>query len=278
MILSVFQANELLQAHRSRLSYISVSLDLGKTKSDVIIKGDRFIFPGGISLSLKHIEKVLKKDTSCFIINDDALQKVEIFSEYTNNYYKLVPTRDWPTLEISGIRMHCTKDIGPKKDTEQKISFAGPCEGNVLDTCTGLGYTAIAASRTASCVHTFERDEAVVEIEKVNPWSDELFGNEKIIRHEEDVYTGIKQFDDSFFDSIIHDPPRYALSPEIYTQKFYNELFRAAKQKCRIYHYTGTPGSKKRGLDLQKSVLKRLGIAGFSDLKEVFNGVSGLKK
>jgi predicted methyltransferase len=52
----------------------------------------------------------------------------------------------------------------------------------VLDTATGLGYTAIA---TARCPHvnevvTIEVDHAPLELCRYNPWSQELFASNKI--------------------------------------------------------------------------------------------------
>jgi len=63
----------------------------------------------------------------------------------------------------------------------------------------------------------------------------------------------------------------------LYSQGFYDELFRVLKHKGKIYHYTGHPGSKNRGVHLQDNVLKRMQRSGFKNLKKVFNGVSGEK-
>jgi len=278
MILTHFQAKTLLQAMDARLPEIEISLDLGRTGSNIIVKTDRFILPDGQALNLDKINKVVKKDTSCFLIEDNDIRKIEFFSEETNNYYKLFPTKSWPTIEISGIRMHVVKDMTPKEDTIKKIGFVSPCTGIVLDTCTGLGYTAIMASKTAEKVHTFEIDEAVIEVEKLNPWSTELFDNPKIERVNGDSFSEIKKFSSSFFDRVIHDPPRLSLSTVLYSQEFYNEMFRVLKKNGLMFHYTGNPGAKNRGIDIKKNVIKRLGIAGFSGLKEVYNGVAGLKR
>lgn len=52
----------------------------------------------------------------------------------------------------------------------------------VLDTCTGLGYTAIAAARYkgVSGVVTVELDEVSLRMCARNPWSREMFENDKI--------------------------------------------------------------------------------------------------
>ncbi|MEM2138969.1 MAG: SAM-dependent methyltransferase, partial [Candidatus Woesearchaeota archaeon] len=240
-------------------------------------KEKKFVFPDKQVLELDKIKKVIKKDTICFYIENNEVFPVSIFSDETNNYYKLVPIQNkWPTLEISGIRMHVTKKYSPKEDTEEKIRFVKPCVGIVLDICTGLGYTAIMAGKIADLVFTIERDKNVIEIEKINPYSKELFTNDKIKRIIGDSFEEIKKFKACFFDRIIHDPPRVALSPLLYSQDFYNELFRVLKYKGKIFHYTGDPGSKK-GLDIRAGIIKRFEKAGFKNIKRVFNGLTAEK-
>ncbi|MBN1501979.1 hypothetical protein JW930_00410 [Candidatus Woesearchaeota archaeon] len=278
MLLSYIQAKQLLQAKNAGLSSVEISLDLGRSISKIEIRYNKFFFPDKQELTEYNIKNVLKKDTNCFLIRNNDIEKIQFFSEKTNRYYKLFPTKSWPTIEISGIRMHVVKDMTPKQDTEKKIELISPCIGYVLDTCTGLGYTAIIASETADSVFTFEIDEAVIELQKINPWSKELFENEKIHRYEGDTFKEIKMLKSDFFDRIIHDPPRLSLATLLYSQEFYNELFRVAKQQGKIYHYTGRPGAKNRNINLAKNVIKRLSIAGFSGLEEVYNGVTGEKK
>lgn len=276
IILSCLQAEELLKAYNSKKTNAEISLNLGRTKSNIEIKDNEFIFPDKQKLSIDKIKKIIKKDTMCFSVENDDIVQIATFSEETNNYYKLVPAKDWSTIEISGIRMHVTKSMSPKEDTERKISFVNPCIGKVLDTCTGLGYTSIMAAKTAEEVHTFERDANVIELEKINPWSSELFENKKIIRHHEDVFNGIKKFSSNYFDRIIHDPPRQALSNLLYSQEFYNELFRVLKKGGKLFHYTGDPGSK-RGLDIRAGIIKRLSVSGFVKIERVFNGLTAEK-
>jgi predicted methyltransferase len=58
---------------------------------------------------------------------------------------------------------------------------------------------------------------------------------------EEDILEGIKQFSDNFFDEIIHDPPTFKYSPDIYSKQFYEELFRVLKKGGKLYHYSPLP-------------------------------------
>jgi len=45
--------------------------------------------------------------------------------------------------------MHRIKHTDPWADSQMKIAALTPVSGRVLDTATGLGYTAILAARTA---------------------------------------------------------------------------------------------------------------------------------
>ena len=56
-----------------------------------------------------------------------------------------------------------------------------PIVGCVLDTATGLGYTAIEAAKTAEQVVTIELDPVALEIARLNPWSQTMFDNPEIV-------------------------------------------------------------------------------------------------
>lgn len=76
------------------------------------------------------------------------MEEIKFYSDETKKFYKLVKTKTWPTVLISEIRMHRTDKIDPKIDTELKIKSITPIFGNVLDTCMGLGYTAILSTKS----------------------------------------------------------------------------------------------------------------------------------
>ncbi|MGC9149994.1 MAG: methyltransferase [Candidatus Micrarchaeia archaeon] len=192
------------------------------------------------------------------------------FDEETKKLYKLVPTKTWPTLEISGIHMHRIKDIDPKTDTILKLKSLGKIFGNVLDIGTGLGYTAILAARRKEVkkVITIEKDKNVIEIAKRNHYSRELFTNPKIEIILGDASQKIKDFKSSFFDFVIHDPPRFSLAPELYSKDFYKELFRVTKERAKIFHYVGY-FKKLQGKNYLKGIIKRLREAGFKRIKKV---------
>jgi predicted methyltransferase len=171
------------------------------------------------------------------------------------------------TIEIDGIRMHQTKLITPLKDAENKVNLI-PIKNNyiILDTCMGLGYTAILAAQKAKLVFSIEFDPYVFKTAKNNPLSKKLFTSPNIIKIIGNSFDLVKVFPENYFDGIIHDPPRLKRSGELYSEEFYNELFRILKKNRYIFHYTGTPGSKK-GKNIPKGVKKRLSFAGFQNIK-----------
>jgi len=277
MILTHIQAKELLEASKKSLKEAEISLDLSKTLSKIKIQNNEFIFPDNQKLNESQLKNPIKDDNVCFLIRDNSLVKIQLFSNETNKFYKLVPTKDAPTIEISGIRMHATKDMTPMEDTKRKIESIAPIHGIVLDTCMGMGYTAIASSKLAEFVITCERDENVLEIAKYNPWSQELFNNKKISVLKTNVFDEIKIFKSQMFDVVIHDPPRLTLATELYSLEFYKQVFRVLKNNGKLYHYTRSPGSKFRHVNLVRNVSKRLKQAGFRNIEKVHYGLKAIK-
>jgi predicted methyltransferase len=158
--------------------------------------------------------------------------------------------------------MHRIKGTNPYLDTLSKTRAISPIGGYVLDTATGLGYTAIEAAKTALQVVTIELDPQAQEIARFNPWSESLFGNPKIKQIIGDSFEEIERFDNECFSCIIHDPPTLNLAGELYSQEFYQRAFRVLKQNGRMFHYIGDPESKT-GARTTKGVLNRLKGAGF---------------
>jgi len=196
------------------------------------------------------------------------LAEIKFYSEKTGKFYRLVKTKTWPYLEISGIRMHRADAVDPKTDAILKIRALGNIYGTVLDSCTGLGYTAILAARNRRVkrIVTIEKDENVILIAKQNPYSRELFENEKIELMIGDVFYVIRKFENEFFNFIIHDPPRISIASELYSLEFYKQLFRVLKGNGRILHYVGRPGIRQ-GKRYLKGIINRLKLAGFSSIK-----------
>jgi uncharacterized protein len=256
MIITAREANIIL--HSSGI--FEVSLDLGIS----ISKGTRedgFVQIEGQKIPVESFEKV--KEKFCYLIEDNELKKIALFSDETNYYYKLYPTEDWPTFMISATPMHRYTHISPKEDTYTKIKEICPVKGKILDTCCGLGYTAILASHNAESVYTFEWDPNVITIARLNPHSRELFTCRKIILSEKNILEEIEMFKPNFFDRILHDPPTFSRSPELFSPEFYAELFRILKPAGILYHYSPMP-HKTQGKLFYESIIKKLVKAGFS--------------
>jgi predicted methyltransferase len=159
--------------------------------------------------------------------------------------------------------MHRIGGIDPHQDTLNKIRAASPVVGRVLDTATGLGYTAIEAAKTAEHVDTVEIDPASLEIARKNPWSQNLFDNPKITQHIDHVWDVVEEMAGEIFSLVIHDPPTFKFAGELYSGEFYQELYRVLRRKGRLFHYIGDPESKTVQR-VQRGVMKRLQEAGFS--------------
>jgi predicted methyltransferase len=164
---------------------------------------------------------------------------------------------------IAGFVMHRIKELDPWQHAQRMIASLAPVSGSVLDTATGLGYTAILAARAAESVTTIELDPGVQAIAQLNPWSQGLFANPKIMQVMGDAYEVVPTFADKSFDRIMHDPPTLKLAGELYSGAFYHELYRILKRGGRLFHYIGDPNSKASG-SVTRGVVRRLQEAGFS--------------
>lgn len=263
IVLSHIQTKPLLQARDAGEHRAQVSLDLGLTTVEASIEPDGVCFPNGEFLRWEAINKINDSENSCFAIEEGEPRKIQVFSEFTNRLYSLMPTRSAPTMLVSGIPMHRIKGTDPYHDTIEKIKTIRPAVGCVLDTATGLGYTAIEAAKTAEHVVTIELDPAVLEIARLNPWSQALFDNPKITQRLGDSCDAVPEFDDEAFARIIHDPPTFSLAGHLYAGEFYVELHRVLRRGGRLFHYVGDPESKS-GRNITGGVVRRLREAGFS--------------
>lgn len=230
-----------------------------------MIEPQGVLFPNGELLRWDVIEEISGSENNCFVIEESEPRKIQLFSELTNRLYGLMPTPTAPTMLVSGIPMHRIKGTDPYHDTLEKIKTVKPVVGPALDTATGLGYTAIEAAKTADGVVTIELDPAVLEIARLNPWSQALFNNPKITQRFGDSYDVVQEFDDETFTRIIHDPPALSLAGHLYAGDFYAELYRVLRRGGRLFHYVGNPESKS-GRNTTRSVVRRLQEAGFSRL------------
>lgn len=188
---------------------------------------------------------------------------------FAGHYYKLRPFNGIPVLEIDGLRMQLVRDFKTPLEYAEKVvqGLRIPSSGKftALDTCMGLGYTAIELSKRKSVglVATCEVSEAVITLAKWNPFSDALFSKGgKIVVMEGSALGHAKSFESGMFDFVVHDPPRFSHAPELYSAEFYSELLRITKKGAKLFHYTGSVG-KAKGRDIGREVEKRLSFAGF---------------
>ena len=263
IVLSHREIEPLLAARQAGESAASTSLDLGLTRGEVSLEAERVVFPDGQWLSWESLEEIGKSDTGCFVVEDNEAVKIQRFSEFLGRAYGLMPTDRAPTLLVSGIPMHRIKGTDPHRDTLTKIRAVAPVTGRVLDTCTGLGYTAIEAAKTAEQVVTIELDPTVLEVARLNPWSRALFEHPHIEQLVGDSFDLIQDFEDESFSRIIHDPPMFSLAGELYSGQFYRHLYRVMGRKGRLFHYIGDLSSRS-GRNVVKGVARRLQEAGFS--------------
>ncbi|KAG8467169.1 hypothetical protein KFE25_000485 [Diacronema lutheri] len=197
--------------------------------------------------------------------------RIETFSEATKRHAKLLPVEHGcPTAVLAGFNMHRMKGTNPVADTREKLRAFGEHgpSGAVLDVCTGLGYTAIAAAKLASVerVTTIELDPGMVEMQRRNPWSRELFSSAKVERLLGDATALLPQLGSTAFSYVIHDPPVNSIAGDLYSLQFYQQLHRVLRPSGRLFHYIGDPDSKVSG-QMFKGCAARLREAGFGSVK-----------
>ncbi|GHO93206.1 SAM-dependent methyltransferase [Reticulibacter mediterranei] len=262
VVLSYIQAEILLTAYRQGKTSVEVSPDLNISTVTVALSDHGVAFPRGELVNWQQVEQIRKANVNCFLVEGNEIRSIQVFSEQTSRMCSLMPTKQTPTMLIAGFTMHRIVDIDPMQDTRAKIAAITPVVGRVLDTATGLGYTAIAAAKTAEQVVTIELDPGAQKMARLNPWSRGLFENPKIQQLMGDAYEVVPTFGDESFDRIIHDPPVFSLAGELYSGVFYRELYRILKRRGRLFHYIGNLDSKSSGT-VVRGALKRLQEAGF---------------
>jgi predicted methyltransferase len=266
VILSHYQAKEVLVAQRNGMGSVNISLDLGLSTTQLLLHPKGLQLPDSKLLIWSVVEKIAKSTSGCYVIEDGSPHAIQFYSELTDRVYSLYPTLGAPTMLVAGIPMHCIKDTDPHQDTLEKIRTIKPVVGQVLDTATGLGYTAIEAARTSEHVTTIELDPAALKVCRHNPWSQELFNNPKITQVIGDSFDVVAEMEAGQFTRVIHDPPAFSLAGDLYSGEFYRELYRVMRNRSLLFHYIGDPESKS-GRSITAGVMRRLEQAGFRLVK-----------
>jgi len=192
----------------------------------------------------------------------------QVAARFAGSLFKLVPT-EWgaPTFEIDGIKMLPTADVSPYVDAERKVGSIRPRGKIVLDTCGGLGYFAAWCLRgQAQRIISYEKNAEVMWLRTLNPWSPENSGeaDERLQLTHGDVVEEIRALSDGSVDAVLHDPPRFGIAGELYSQAFYDQLARVLKRRGSLFHYTGSPNKLTTGRDVPNEVARRLQSAGFT--------------
>jgi predicted methyltransferase len=245
----------LCAAARAGVSTIACSLDLDRSMTTVDVGIVEWLWQGQ---RFPYLETC--KDRTIYHWTDGNFQSV---ARFTTALIKLVPTT-WgpPTFEIDGIKMLPTALVSPYADAERKVCLIQPRGKVILDTCGGLGYFAAwCLQGQAREVLSYEKNSDVIWLRGLNPWSPET--GKGLTLTEGDIAQQILSLPGDSIDAILHDPPRFGIAGELYSQVFYDHLARVLKRKGKLFHYTGTPNKLTSGRDVPNEVMKRLRQAGF---------------
>ena len=267
-LLAAWQAHLLAGGAPDDRIEVETSADLGLSTLTVTLTSTAVLYPTGERLQWEVANILIgSSHNQCFILDgvgglSGSAQYIAAFSPTTNALRSLMPTAGAPTMLYSGISMHRIKGTEPWADSVAKARAVAPLTGRVLDTTTGLGYTAILAARTAAEVVTVELDPTGLEVARQNPWSHELFDRPNIQRVIGDAFEVVAEQPAGAFDRVIHDPPYLSLAGELYSEEMYRRLFRALRPGGRLFHYIGDPHSAS-GARVTAGALRRLDAVGF---------------
>lgn len=247
-------------AARSGVATVECSLDLDRSTGHVETGATEWTWEGR---RFPYLE--ICKDRTIYYWTGTAFQPAARFS---TSLVKLVPT-DWgpPTFEIDGIKMLPTAHVSPYADAERKVALIRPRDKVVLDTCGGLGYfAACCLAGQAKQVLSYEKSTDVLWLRALNPWSPENNPDPRqaLRLTHADITEEIGRLPDGSVDAILHDPPRFGIAGELYSQVFYDQLARVLKRKGLLFHYTGSPNKLTSGRDVPNEVSQRLRRAGFA--------------
>jgi len=270
MIISHFQAKEILVAMQAKKGGMRVSLDLGLTTTPLLLTKNDVTFPDGQKLTVKQLQRTLRHENKCYFVVDNDLEAINIYSETTDWMRTLYPTKTAPTTLVSGFLMHRIKNTDPLTDTKGKVAALGKIQhGIILDTSFGIGYTAMELAKVGKVI-SVDIDPAALELSKINPWSSPLFSNKNIEVRVGDIEEVVDTFSEGQFSHILHDPPTFKLAGELYSLAFYDKLYRILKSGGVLFHYIGDPNSEL-GFGVTKGVVERLKKAGFRNIERKEN-------
>ncbi len=253
--------DSLIAARRAGKTIFDCSLDLGRSTTRVLLHSAEWTFNGQQYPFLD----VCKQRTIYYWM----AARFEPIARFANSLIKLIPTQ-WgvPTFEIDGIKMLASARISPWVDAERKVGLIQPRGKIILDTCGGLGYFAACCLNGHSAhVHSYEKNRDVLWLRSLNPWSPDSLESRiptpAMTLTNGDITEQISGHANNSVDAILHDPPRFSIAGELYSQVFYKQLARVLKRKCQLFHCTGLPNKLSGRRDLPNEVATQLRRAGF---------------
>jgi hypothetical protein len=253
----------------ARASTVECSLDLGRTTALLQVDPDGWAWQGR---RFPHLQAC--KDRTVYYWAGGSFQPV---ARFTSALIKLVPTY-WgpPTFEIDGIKMLPTAEVSPYMDAQRKVALIRPQGKAILDTCGGLGYFAAWCMQGgAAQVLSYEINPDVIWLRSLNPWSPQT--GPGLLLTQADIAEEIALLPAASIDAILHDPPRFGIAGQLYSQRFYEHLIRVLKRNGKLFHYTGRPNRLTSGRDVPNEVAKRLRHVGF-DVRLSGAGVLAVKR
>ena len=245
---------------RAGAATIECSLDLDRSTTSVSLSASGWTWRGK---EYPYLDQC--KDRTIYHWTETGF---EAAARYSGSLIKLVPT-EWgaPTFEIDGIKMLPTSQLSPFVDAERKVALIKPRGKTILDTCGGLGYFASwCLQGQAARILSYEKNPDVLWLRTLNPWSpqpeDDL--EQRLTLAQGDISEQIQTLPSDSVDAVLHDPPRFGIAGELYSQAFYDQLARVLRRKGVLFHYTGTPNRLTSGRDVPNEVATRLRHSGFS--------------
>jgi predicted methyltransferase len=148
-------------------------------------------------------------------------------------------------------------------DAERKVALIRPRGKVILDTCGGLGYFAAwCLQGGAAQVYSYEKSAEVLWLRSLNPWSPPL--SPTLLLEPGDSVERITRLTTASIDAVLHDPPRFGIAGELYSQAFYEQLARVLRPRGQLFHYVGSPNKLTSGRDVPREVMQRLERVGFT--------------
>jgi len=268
--LPVFSGKMILNLLNSSTGFFKIDSSLGAKLREISVRilGDSIVFQTEnfeIDVSRESISQIVKNPRRIYGLTKSGFLPL-VLMDRDNKYYQLTLFEGCltPTIEISGIHMHRTIVDPLFVDAKQKVLALKPKpKSEVLEICTGLGYSTYWLIRRKCHVISIEKSREVLELASWNPWSRHLKHVEILLG---DATKVLQYLPDKRFSYVFHDPPRISIAPELYSSEFYSEIHRVMRPKGILFHYVGEPG-KKRGKRYLRGVLRRLESAGFRILR-----------